>query len=313
MSNSLFPLELSSSRAKRLERVRRGAESLRLWLLDRIEAGVATHDREAVNVMAARLVDAQAPGLAREVRRLNEIAASGAGWEEKALDQLGMLFLACEALERFGDQPPAFQVEFLQWLGFAIQKKDLPEEGRLVDVWHVAAQRMWIEDKVTVQKSWLYGASSELWWVNYSYRVNNMPFDPNFALGSAYWAEVGFYPGALQLRGAVVVMDPEPRFFAPPPGKSIAALQSEFADLVAKFPWVDAVGGGVVVQGLMREGDTWHAGSLDGAKMRLKTPEDRGWVVASVSGGGPCVLYGEWDGREFLPTSMTVREEFTIL
>ncbi len=55
---------------------------------------------------AARLVDAQAPGLARLVRELAGIPASSEGWPERLLERLGRLHLVVEGYKRLDSLPP---------------------------------------------------------------------------------------------------------------------------------------------------------------------------------------------------------------
>ena len=70
--------------ARRQKRVRRGAEALSLWLEDMVHRGMGSLQSEPLSfweTQAARLVDAQAPGLARRVREMGAIPASGDGWQ----------------------------------------------------------------------------------------------------------------------------------------------------------------------------------------------------------------------------------------
>jgi len=71
--------------AQREERVARGVEELRRWLADLVRRGFAEAQREPWRFWeqaAARMVDAQASGLASRVRRMGSAAASGDGSRE---------------------------------------------------------------------------------------------------------------------------------------------------------------------------------------------------------------------------------------
>ena len=78
------------------------------WLDDQIRNGVAGLDRvgyQHLDRLAARLVDAQAPGLARRVTALAGVASSREGWDQRLLAELGMLRLLTRAHERMAELP----------------------------------------------------------------------------------------------------------------------------------------------------------------------------------------------------------------
>ena len=66
--------------------------------------------------MAARMVDSQAPGLARRVRELGELASSGEGWQSRVLARAEVQALAAPGRE--GEEGRAGQRE-AQRIGLA--------------------------------------------------------------------------------------------------------------------------------------------------------------------------------------------------
>src|SRR4030095_11664822 len=97
----------ASQKAKRsLDReakVAAGLKELELWLRDLLRHGLASAQTRSFNSweqMAARLIDAQAPGFARRVRDLSYLSQSGDGWIEQLLAKVSSLFLLLKAYER---------------------------------------------------------------------------------------------------------------------------------------------------------------------------------------------------------------------
>ncbi|NJM09188.1 SWIM zinc finger family protein, partial [Candidatus Gracilibacteria bacterium] len=73
-------------------RVAAGLDDLDRWLHDSVRNGLAALQAEAPSVFdtfAARMVDAQAPGVARLLRLAGGIATSGAGWQERLFGRAG--------------------------------------------------------------------------------------------------------------------------------------------------------------------------------------------------------------------------------
>ena len=80
--------------AERQRKVEIGLEELERWLRDLVRQGLAHAQQQSARYwdgMAERLWDAQARGLANWLRELASIPASGEGWGERLLAQLGSL------------------------------------------------------------------------------------------------------------------------------------------------------------------------------------------------------------------------------
>ena len=81
---------------KRAAKVEAGITDLEQWLQDIIRQGLADLPNKPYSFWdqtAARLVDAQAPGLARQVQNLAGIPHTGEGWPERMLSALGQIHL----------------------------------------------------------------------------------------------------------------------------------------------------------------------------------------------------------------------------
>ncbi|MFI8997155.1 SWIM zinc finger family protein [Streptomyces sp. NPDC053542] len=86
---------------RRAQRAGAGAEELERRLADLLRSGLAAADRAGYgswDETAARMVDAQAPGLAARVRELGSIPGSGADWPSRLLEECALLHLLDEGL-----------------------------------------------------------------------------------------------------------------------------------------------------------------------------------------------------------------------
>src|SRR5262249_34507173 len=96
---------------KRESRIERGLMQLETWLADRIAQGLAvarTQPPQFWSQMAARLVDAQAPGLARRVYTLSHLAVSGENWQSRLLAGMARMQLLIDAYRKIDKLPPSF-------------------------------------------------------------------------------------------------------------------------------------------------------------------------------------------------------------
>jgi hypothetical protein len=89
----------------RYNKVTAGMQDLELWLRDLVRQGLAIAQGQPYSfwdTAAARLVDAQAPGVARLLREMASIPHSGIGWEERLLTQLGRVYLLISGFKTLG-------------------------------------------------------------------------------------------------------------------------------------------------------------------------------------------------------------------
>ncbi|MFE0426828.1 SWIM zinc finger family protein, partial [Streptomyces sp. NPDC058953] len=81
---------------RRAERITAGATELEQRLADLLRGGLASADHGGYGLWeetAARMVDAQAPGLAARVRELGAIPGSGPGWHVRLLEECALVHL----------------------------------------------------------------------------------------------------------------------------------------------------------------------------------------------------------------------------
>ena len=94
--------DLRHRRRQRLQRLEEGAEELQRWLEDVVHTGSATTVNQSAAFwegQAARIVDAQAPGLARMVGEM-QIPASRPAFQDLMLEQIARIYLVLEGFKR---------------------------------------------------------------------------------------------------------------------------------------------------------------------------------------------------------------------
>ena len=124
--------------AARAERVAGGLVELEQWLRDQVAAGIAQLGQGGygpIDQMAARMIDAQAPGVAGLLRSLpGEL--SGEGWPARLLEQLGALHLLIEAHRRLDELPPELAATVRSRVGYPVSKADVLAGPGLEDHWY---------------------------------------------------------------------------------------------------------------------------------------------------------------------------------
>jgi hypothetical protein len=295
--------------------VQAGVEAFDLWLDDLIRNGLAqagTQPARFWEQQAARLVDAQAPGLASRVRALAAIPNASPDWPARLLAELGKLALLTHAFGRIDELDPRLRDDVRAALGWTIERDEVLERGDVVtDDWLVLGQRVVTEgkDKLRAQRTWLRGATSGQAALILQFAHGAAPFSEPFAPGMRFSADLAFFPSAFPQRAII-----RERRGSPSPVQehdllaasgSIDAALTCWAQSLAVQPWIgrmpvilrDVVPVIVDDGGWLVQDDSGQALPLAGAPH---------WTLLAHSGGRPVCLMAEWDGQELAPLGVVV-------
>jgi hypothetical protein len=287
-------------------KVRAGLDELARWLGDLVRSGIAgAPSRPAAfwDAMAARLVDAQAPGAARLVRQLGALPATGERWPDRMLAQLGRLHLLCEAYRRLDEQPPAVQADVRTHVGFGVGSTELEAEPAVADHWLVVGQVIEDDDRLRARRTWLTGRASRRRALLLDFAHGTAPFAEAVPpVGATLDAELVFYPGSYPQRAAVRERSPAAGggTEALPTGDgNLAAATLAYARALAADPWTERVL--LVLDGVVPEprDGRWLLRDARGDALPLSSRAP--WPLLALSGGHPVWLSGEWDGDALLP------------
>jgi hypothetical protein len=198
--------------AERWKNITAGAQDLSLFLEDLLRQGLAaarTNDKPFAQ-QAARLVDAQAPGLARLLREAAGTLTSGPGWERRTLARLAQLHLLLQALQRFDKLPPLLQSELRSLVGIPLKEDELAAAGGqpLADTFLVLGQRTDTEDNLRAQRTWLLGQSSGRHALILEFAFGAAPLKSTLAPGTAFSGSLLFYPSFHPLRATITSRHP---------------------------------------------------------------------------------------------------------
>ncbi|MFG2912971.1 SWIM zinc finger family protein [Kitasatospora sp. NPDC048298] len=285
---------------KRGARVTAGAAELRLRLADRVRHGLADQSTAGPwEEVAARMVDAQAPGLATRVRELDALP------QERLLEEYAMLHLLATAATRMDELPPELAATVRTRVGYPADDSTLGTGVR--DRWLVLGSRDTTVERLTTRRVWLRGAKTGRPALLLAFGHSGQA--PALALptGHLVEAQLAYYPGAHPLRATLGKRygAPEPGPAGPPAGLTVAEAVAGYGTAVADDPWLESrptVLGDVVP---VRTPDGWFL--TDGhhtVPVRTSTvPEAALWRLAAVSTGRPLTVFGEYGHQGFAPVT----------
>ncbi|MFJ8490741.1 SWIM zinc finger family protein [Streptomyces sp. NPDC094038] len=290
---------------QRAERVTAGATELEQRLSDLLRGGLAAAEQAGYGLWeetAARMVDAQAPGLAARVRELGAIPGSGPGWPVRLLEECALLHLLDQGWLRRDRLPAGLAATVRSRIGLPAQADGEPVRDR----WLVLAQYDTADPKLTTRRIWLHGAESGRTALLLSYGAAGRAPELALPVGLALDAELSAYPGAGQHRAAL-----GERFAAPaplptrPPGMPTAQAAARYGEALRDDPWLDSVPVTLDRVVPVPDGDSWQLADAEGESALPLTPGARSgpglWRLVALSGGAPVTVFGECGHRGFTP------------
>ena len=294
--------------ASREQKVDAGVAEMRHWLSDLVRSGLGAAQSQPWDWWdqhARRMIDAQARGLAGQVRRMAAIAATAGqrtDWPDRLTDQIGSAQLLCEAWTRRDSLPPATAQAVRVRLGFSVSAEDVVLSGeRICDNWAVLGQRLGDDPNLRSLQQWLYGERTGAVVTYLAFAAGTQQLPPGLQAGRRTEATVALYPGTRPPRVLIAARDGRSEQLGPIPGDaSWEAALNRVADCLSEDPWADVIP--LAVRGVtVLPSERWLLRDSSGRALPVAGTAAARWALLALSGGRPVDVAGEWDGFGFTP------------
>ncbi|MGW6565955.1 SWIM zinc finger family protein [Streptomyces sp. NPDC054975] len=296
---------------RRAARITSGAEELEQRLADLLRGGLASAEGAGYALWeetAARMVDAQAPGLAGRVRELGAIPGSGPGWPVRLLEECALTHLLDRAWLSVDRLPGPLAATVRTRVGLTS-----PAEGPSVrDQWLVLAQYDTGDGKLTTRRVWLHGSATGRTALLLSFGAAGRAPQLALPVGAVVDAALVLHAGAGALRAELGEQFAAPSpLDAPPRGGTVGDALTAYGLALREDPWLDSwpVTLSDVVPIPTEHGwqladatpgpDAAPGEALPLSGAALGRPGL--WRLAALSGGGPVTVFGECGHRGFTP------------
>ncbi|WP_405562400.1 SWIM zinc finger family protein [Streptomyces sp. NBC_01180] len=293
---------------RRAERVTAGATELEQRLDDLLRRGLAGAEQAGYALWeetAARMVDAQAPGLASRVRELSAIPSSGQGWPVRLLEECAMLHLLDRAWLGRELLPEALATTVRTRVGLPVSAEGPPVRDR----WLVLSQQDSADGKLTTRRIWLHGSRSGRTAQLLDFGAAGRAPGVALPVGLTLDADLMPYPGSGQLRAALGErFGPPGRSDGPPEGISTGAALRAYGQALRDDPWLGswpATLSSVIPVPGAGGSSGWQLADAEGESALPITSDASArtglWKLTALSGGSPVTVFGECGHRGFTP------------
>ncbi|UXN06333.1 SWIM zinc finger family protein [Bartonella sp. HY761] len=296
------------SRKQREKLVGDGLDALDIWLSDQISRGLNGFDVRAISdcrILAARLVDAKAGGLASRVDQLSSaiFGLNEALRADFALKQLGVLHIIAMAYRNREALPPLLHSDLLETIGWNVEKEALCQDAQALRIkadWQVVGTSSVVQpDKLRRNEIWLIGKDSNDQWQK-AVLLDFFPLSVGlvglaFAVGDCFSAELVFYPSPVPRRALIAEQSSatQTRASLTVSGQNLQQSFNDYQQALTLKPWL--------TQDLLMADNVHLYQKNDGLyvvgeKICLPVHKDSIDEMRLLGGVGAFTLFALWDG-----------------
>ena len=298
--------------AKRLEErlalMDDGMDDFARWLTDLARSGTAAARHQSYawwDGTAARLVDAQLPGLADDVRSVGGAVSGRPDWAERLLVALGRWWTATRAWSGRESLDEARLGDLRAYLGWSTSTESVRRADAVTDRWLVLGAHRSDDGRLQQQRTWLRGSATGETVQVLDFAAGGQVLPVARVVGSGLDATLARYPGAAVRRALFV---DEPTVSAGdvrmPSGASLEDARSAAAETWGRNPWARRI---PVVLSDVRVGVD-RVVDAEGSSVSLTDDADV-WSLLALTGGGPARVFGELEETRLRPLTVVLDGE----
>lgn len=302
--------------AKREEKVKDGMAEVQKWILDTVRNGIAQFPDNGPGYfekLAARMVDAQAPGIASQFRALGNLNYQKEDWQVQVLDRICGLWMVAAANQHFDKLTPSVQEELKAIIGWNTSKEELTNKAGIVDSWQLLGMEVFEENRITVQKYWITGANTGKQAYILQYIVPGQLREFSLVPGMAAEAELVFYGEGISKRAIFKQINDSTQITKLSGFSKLDECKAHLAEEIGQNPWLTQLG--VVLEEItpVSTENTFLIVDQNQQTMPLDCPSETMWKLLAISGGKPVIMAGLYDCVTFIPFGIMVNGQYQLL
>lgn len=289
--------------ASREKKVQAGIEELRLWIKDVVRTGILHVPQNRYSFsqnITARMVDAQAGGLANQLRQINNINFYTEGWHRALIKRLAGIYLITEAYRNIDTLPPEMASELQTLIGWTISKEEVLQNVPVRDTWIVFSVTITEESNLNTERIWLYGLTTNCFALLLNFYAGNQIPQHLLFPGLHIEADVVFYPGVTPLRALIkkhrtlstsgIHIDC---------GHSIRSVYNGIALQLAQNPFREQIPFLLNEVQITIQDHTWLLIDADKQGCVIANPEEACWRMLAFTKGKACSCFGIYENEQF--------------
>jgi hypothetical protein len=273
----------------RRKKVERGIGELQGWIKDIVRGGIMNVPQQYYQLippMASRLVDAQAPGLAAQVRRLGSINFYEDGWQANFLRKLSNIYIATHAYHQKEQLDPLQQADTDAFIGFPLSKEEVLAGETVHDEWLILSKNYTSEENLTTEIVWFWGRNTGRFAYHLQFFAGAQITELLLMPGTVLHGELAFYPGSFPLRALIKSQVQTTTLLPAVNGmESMEEVKERIADINAVHPFLENIPILLQKAGLAMENNRFLITDTNGKGLNLLNKKEELYrLLASTKG-----------------------------
>lgn len=293
-----------SRRHDRLQLMSEGVGELERWLSDTVRQGLylLAEQPSLVDEFAARMVDYQLGGIARQLRSLLPWISTD-DWPRYGLERWGQLYLFVRAWQQLDRQPPARRSDLYQLAGLNLRKEEVLAQPPTDDHWLVVGRVQEVEEPLYIRRVWLRGERTARMALLLDFAHGSPAYERAWPVGSAWVGRLHYYPSGFPQRALLARAEPSRQAYEGLQGlRTFAQLRDAFRQALLAQPWLLRLA--IVLEDVTPLPVSEQIVLADSERQTIELAGSSPLILLAISGGRPLTLIGEWDGRILLPLAV---------
>lgn len=295
----------------RHRKVLAGLSELDLWLNDLMEGGFGQSQVAQQGFwehMRARMVDAQAPGLAKSLVKASGMVGVGDRWIETLLYQLGRIHLVKQGYLHLDSFSEPEQADIRTAIGYPQETKHLKAQDQIEDTFVVLGERVESDgDRLYTRRVWLWAVGQNKCIALVDFAFQRPTFEGTYVTGDTFKGTAQMFASALPWRGVLQGFPEEVSVQVPVGLSGFEEALAVYAEALGRNPFLEHFGW--VVRSVRPSLEQSRLVFMDQYGKRIPTSSSQDpWLVLALSGGHPVTLAGEYDGETFTPMGLWVNQ-----
>lgn len=297
----------------REKKVNNGIDELRTWIKDVVRTGIVNVPQQAHNftsTISARMIDAQASGLATLTKSLMAVDFYNEGWEKTFLKKLSKIYLLTEGYKNLNSLPPLLAQDIRTLVGWTVAKEEVLAGDTVSDDWSVLSVATEDDDKITTERIWLYGHNSKRFALLLNFYAGGQSPQHTISSGTIIRAELAFYPSTVPLRAIIKEQTAVAPFISLTGSESFMLVAEEITKSLSALPFVEKIP--VLLSSIKISTDNKKWVLTDAANLSYSLNNDEGecWKALSISKGVPFSAFAIYENEKFTILSMWNTSDF---
>lgn len=276
---------------QRAQKVDAGVAEMSLWLRDQVRTGILAVPQNAYHFtdkIAARMVDAQASGLANRLKAMSGIDFYREGWQRQLLKHLSLNYLLATAYKNAAGLDENWQEEIRAMTGWNKTREEVLQQGETVsDEWLALAVTQETLDKLKAEKVWLIGKNTGRMAMILNFIAPGQLYQQGFLTGAAAEADLCYYPGIAPLRVVVREQRQRRERFLPKGFSSFDAMLEHTANSLSVNPFLTQIPVVLNEIALRNDQGRWFLADTAGKSLPLANPPEQCFRLLAGSLGVP--------------------------